>query len=192
VPRALPTPHRALFVIAVGLLLYASSKLLGINPYLAAFTGGVLLASCAEEDTRSFEPFGESVGELLKDLALLAFAAMFGWHGVLETGWSELAYTAAALLVARPAAILLVLLGSSLGWRERLAAAWFGPKGFASVVYAVIVLQAGVAQGDRVFHLAAVVTLLSMLAHSSTDVAVARWFRGKPSSADQPDPGTPD
>lgn len=176
-PRELPGPHQALFVIATGLLLYACCDLSGANKYLAAFSAGVVLATCAEEDTASFQPFGESVGELLKDAALLVFAVVVGWSGVLGTGWRELAYAAAALLLARPLPILLVLLGSSLGWPERLAAAWFGPKGFASVVYAVLVVQSGLDHGSALFHLSAVVIFVSMLAHSSTDVAVARWFR---------------
>jgi NhaP-type Na+/H+ or K+/H+ antiporter len=192
VPRELPTPHRALFVIAIGLLLYAACDLAGVNKYLAAFTAGVVLATCAEEDTDSFAPVGESAGELLKDAALLVFAVVVGWSGVLDTGWRELAYAAAALLLARPVAILLVLLGSSLGWPERLAAAWFGPKGFASVVYAVLVVQSGVDNGSKLFHLSAVVILVSMLAHSSTDVAVAGWFRRRAQAADEGEAQGPD
>jgi NhaP-type Na+/H+ or K+/H+ antiporter len=57
-----------------------------------------------------------------------------------------------------------------------VAAAWFGPKGFASAVYALLILKAGVAAGDRIFHLAAVVVAGSVIAHSSSDVLVARWF----------------
>jgi NhaP-type Na+/H+ or K+/H+ antiporter len=53
---------------------------------------------------------------------------------------------------------------------------WFGPKGFASVVYGLLVLESGIELSDEVFHLVALVIVLSILAHSSTDVIVARQF----------------
>ncbi len=56
-------------------------------------------------------------------------------------------------------------------------AGWFGPKGFASLVYGLFVAASGLPGGDRVFGLIAVTTALSIVLHSSTDVPVARWVR---------------
>jgi NhaP-type Na+/H+ or K+/H+ antiporter len=53
---------------------------------------------------------------------------------------------------------------------------WFGPKGFASVVYGLLVLEAAIPGADEVFHLVALTIVLSILAHSSTDIIVARTF----------------
>ena len=53
---------------------------------------------------------------------------------------------------------------------------WFGPKGFASVVYGLLVLGSGIAAGDQVFHLVAVTIVMSILLHSSTDVVIAQAF----------------
>lgn len=60
--------------------------------------------------------------------------------------------------------------------RERLVAAWFGPKGFASVVYGLLVLQVGIPQGEAAYTLIAVCIAFSIIAHSSTDVPIARLF----------------
>ncbi|MCZ9336977.1 sodium:proton antiporter, partial [Streptomyces sp. TRM76130] len=51
-----------------------------------------------------------------------------------------------------------------------------GPKGFASVVYGLLVLQAGIPQGEEAFNLIAVTIAFSIAAHSSTDVPIARIF----------------
>ncbi|MGN6643070.1 MAG: cation:proton antiporter, partial [Verrucomicrobiota bacterium] len=61
-------------------------------------------------------------------------------------------------------------------WPERFVAAWFGPKGFASVIYAIIVLKTHLPDVEKLFHLIALVIALSIIAHSSTDVPIARWF----------------
>jgi len=97
---------------------------------------------------------------------------------------SGYAFAFLALFAARPIALGIALLGSRLDRKERLAAAWFGPKGFASVVYALLILEAGIALSDELFHLAALVIVASILAHSSTDVLVARWFEPGSEPAD--------
>ena len=53
---------------------------------------------------------------------------------------------------------------------------WFGPKGFASVVYGLLVLESGIAAADDIFHLVALTIVISIVLHSSTDVVVARAF----------------
>ena len=63
---------------------------------------------------------------------------------------------------------------------EKLTAAWFGPKGFASVVYGLLVLQAGIPDGEKLFDLIAVTIELSIIVHSSTDVPVAHKLRIEP------------
>jgi NhaP-type Na+/H+ or K+/H+ antiporter len=81
-----------------------------------------------------------------------------------------------AILLVRPASLLLSLLGTALSRRERLVAAWFGPKGFASVVYGLLVLRSGIPQAEEAFTLVAVCIAVSIVAHSSTDVPIARAF----------------
>jgi len=91
------------------------------------------------------------------------------------------AFLVLVLLGARPVAFGIALLGSGLSWRERVVAAWFGPKGFASVVYGLYILASGAPDARRLFNLTAVVVAGSIIAHSSTDVVVARWFQGQES-----------
>ncbi|WP_420717205.1 cation:proton antiporter [Streptomyces sp. H27-G5] len=82
-----------------------------------------------------------------------------------------------AIVLIRPASLLVSLLGARIERREKLVAAWFGPKGFASVVYGLLVLQAGIPQGEKAYTLIAVCIAFSIIAHSSTDVPIARLFQ---------------
>ena len=85
---------------------------------------------------------------------------------------------------------MLSLLGSHLPAAEQAVAAWFGPKGFASVVYGLIVLDAGLSRSDELFHLIALVIFASILAHSSTDVPIAHAFgraQARRAGGDAPD-----
>jgi NhaP-type Na+/H+ or K+/H+ antiporter len=110
----------------------------------------------------------------LKLATLLLFGALLSPALLLSMAPGDYAFVAASLLLARPLGLLLSLLGSGLHWRLRLAAAWFGPKGFASLIYAILVLHAGVPEADRLYHIAALVIVASIIAHTSTDVPMAR------------------
>ncbi|MFF7941814.1 cation:proton antiporter [Nocardia gamkensis] len=85
-----------------------------------------------------------------------------------------------AIVLVRPAAMLVSLLRTPLSGPERAAVAWFGPKGFASVVYGLLALQSGIPDNEVVFDLVAVTIALSIVLHSSTDVPVARVLRVEP------------
>jgi len=166
-----------LVVVSIGLLVLAISLATHANLFLAAFAAGVTIATTGPGFRHEFEQFGELVSELLKLAAILVFGALitpsFLFEEISLAGW---VFALLALVVARPVALLLSLWRSPLSMRERGAAMWFGPKGFASVVYGLIVLKSGIALADKLYHLIALVIVLSILAHSSTDVLVAKQF----------------
>jgi sodium/hydrogen antiporter len=168
--------YEPLFAFALGLLVLTVASLTKTNVYLAAFAAGVTIATVRPELRDEFRQFGALVAELLKLGALLIFGGLISlqfFHGIGVGGYL---FAILALVLARPAALLLSLLDSALNYRERLTAAWFGPKGFASVIYALLLLHSSVPDAEHLFHLIAIVVAGSIIAHSSTDVLVARWF----------------
>ncbi|MCB1131476.1 MAG: cation:proton antiporter [Verrucomicrobiae bacterium] len=169
-------PYRPLLGFAIGLAVLALTRMFHANEFLAAFAAGMTIATKDERLRDRFHELGELLAELFKLAALLIFGALidpsyFGELGV--GGWTFILLT---LLLARPLAMLVSFVGADLSRREWVAAAWFGPKGFASVFFAFLVLQHHLDRGAWVFHVLAMTVGVSILAHSSTDVIVARWF----------------
>jgi NhaP-type Na+/H+ or K+/H+ antiporter len=169
-------PYEPLFAFAVGLLTLSIAALTHGNIYLAAFAAGVTLTSVEPELRAEFHQFGELIAELLKLAALLVFGAMLAPHYFIGIGLGGYTFALLAVILARPLALLVSLAGSTLSWQEQITAAWFGPKGFASVIYGFLLLNAAVPDAEHLFHLLAIVIAISMIAHSSTDVLLARWF----------------
>jgi len=167
-----------LVTVSIGLLVLAICEATQANLFLGAFAAGITVASYSPRFRQEFEQFGELVTELLKLVAILVFGALitpaFLFLDIPWTGW---VFAVLTLVLARPLALLVSFLGARFPLREQLAAMWFGPKGFASVVYGIFVLESGIDGSDGLFHLIALVIVLSILAHSSTDVLVARAFR---------------
>jgi sodium/hydrogen antiporter len=172
-----------LVTVAIGLLVLAVCQVTHANLFLAAFAAGITVATASPGFRREFEQFGELVTELLKLAAILVFGALvtpaFLFSEIAVSGW---VFALLALVVARPVALLVSFLGAGLPRRQQVAAMWFGPKGFASVVYGLLVLESGIDRSNEIFHLVGLVIFLSILAHSSTDVVIARQFHEEPSS----------
>ncbi|MEV0196313.1 cation:proton antiporter [Nonomuraea sp. NPDC050691] len=173
---AASTQYEPLNALAIGLLVLALGKATHGNLFLAAFSAGITVATFGPRQRESFEHFGELIAELFKLAALLLFGALITPALLGSVGWTGWLFALGALVLARPVAIWLSFLGSGLSVREQAAVAWFGPKGFASVVYGLLVLGSGIAANVQVFQLVAVTIVLSILLHSSTDIVVARGF----------------
>ncbi|HXV81027.1 MAG TPA: cation:proton antiporter [Candidatus Binatia bacterium] len=168
------TRYESFQAFAIALLLLALASLTHANEFLAAFFGGVTITSSYPEVRERFHEFGERLTELLKLAALLVFGALMPPEFFAEIRWPGYLLGVLILFAVRPVALSIALAGSSLQWREWITVAWFGPRGFASVVFGLIILQSGIARGDEIFHLIALVVVLSIFAHSSTDVLLAR------------------
>lgn len=168
--------YQAINAIGIGLLVYALGSVTHGNLFLAAFAAGVTVATIGQQEKEAFHEFGDLLAELLKLAALLVFGALISPAFLGEIAWTGWVFAVLALLVARPLALLVSLWRSGLTPREQGAAMWFGPKGFASVVYGLLVLNSGIAAADEIFHLVALTITLSIIAHSSTDVLIARQF----------------
>lgn len=184
---------QALGPLAIAVMLYAACHLTHANPYLAAFAAGSTLATLDRLAAEHFEPFGDLLSESTKFAALLVFGALITPSRLSHLTVGGWALAVLAILLVRPAAMLVSLAGTQLSRRERLTAAWFGPKGFASVVYGLLALQSGIPASEVVFDLVAVTIALSIVLHSSTDVPVAHALRVEPPDSlphGQPDAGT--
>ncbi|MCX2951411.1 cation:proton antiporter [Lentzea sp. NEAU-D7] len=171
---------QALGPLAIAIMLYAACHLTHANPYLAAFAAGSTIATLDRVAAEHFEHFGDLLSEITKFAALLVFGALITPERLSHLTAGDWAVAVIAILLVRPAAMMLSLLRTPLPARERSAAAWFGPKGFASVVYGLLVLQAGIPAGEHVFDLVAITIALSIVLHSSTDVPVAKALSFEP------------
>ncbi|MCS0500251.1 cation:proton antiporter [Protaetiibacter mangrovi] len=168
--------YAALTPVAIACIIFGIGTLTGANLYLAAFAAGVTIASAMPDMRDAFIEFGDFVAEIVKLLALFVFGALIAPSVLADVDVFGYIFAILALVLARPLAVEISLLGSGLPWEERATAAWFGPKGFASVLYGLLVLESGTDDSDHLFHLIVVVISLSIIAHSSTDTPVARWF----------------
>ncbi len=173
---------------ALGLLVLAVSYVTGANLFFAGFGTGISVATFGPSFSKSFREFGELVTELLKLAALLVFGAAIVPQFFRVLPVAEYAFIFLAVFAVRLGAIWISMVRSDLTTRETLLTGWFGPKGFASVVYGILIFHAGL------YHVADLIGLAvtaSIVVYSSTDILVGRWFekRAKKPKREEPGPG---
>jgi len=167
--------YEALYALGLGLAAFGVADLLKGNGLIAAFVAGVVLALARHEIPDAFHTFNENLGAVLQVVAFALFGAL-----IVETGFDVAplplaTFIAFALFIARPASVFAALVRIRLRRPEKLFIAWFGPKGIASMLFALLVLHSTAPDRTIIFDLAAFTILGSILAHGLTDTVGAAW-----------------
>jgi NhaP-type Na+/H+ or K+/H+ antiporter len=180
--RSLPggwVEHRyeGVFALALAFVAFGLAETTGLaNGLIAVFVGGIALAVARQELPDTFLDFNESISALFQVVTFTLFGAL-----IVATGWDGstvalVAFIAFALLVARPLAVMLAFVRVPEPLPNKLFMAWFGPKGVASMLFALLVLGSTDANRTLVFDVASFTIITSIVAHGLTDTVGARWL----------------
>jgi NhaP-type Na+/H+ or K+/H+ antiporter len=168
--------YEGAYALGLGLAAFGLAEVTYGNGLIAAFVSGIALAATRHDLPAAFQEFNESVSAVFQIATFFVFGALIvatGWEGSV---WPIIAFIAFALLVARPAAILVSFVGVDMPSPYKLFIAWFGPKGVASMLFALFVLGSTAADRTLIFDVAAFAILASIVAHGLTDTVGARWI----------------
>jgi len=166
-------------VPALALLCFATAQALHGSGLIAAFAGGItidLMSKKNREQKHEWLHAAESAGDTLSLLTWFVFGAAVVGQVLPRFGWDDVAYAVLSLTVIRMLPMFLALTGLPLGADGKLFVGWFGPRGLVSIVFAIIVLDAGVPGGDSLAMTVVCTVILSILAHGLSAVPLARLY----------------
>ncbi len=170
-------PTKAVGTAALSILAFASVVQLEGNGFVAAFVAGLAFGAVGrgDSDDASLE-FTHQAGDLLSMAVWLVFGAL-ALPILRDAGWEEWAYAAIALTAVRMVPVALALLGTSFDRSTALLVGWFGTRGLASVVFALLALD-GLAPGDgkQVLAVITCTVVASVVAHGATTAWVGGRF----------------
>ncbi|RLA35013.1 MAG: sodium:proton antiporter [Gammaproteobacteria bacterium] len=169
-------------VAALALSSFAIAQSLHGSGYIAAFTGGLLFGFLAKEAAHKLVMDAEGIGETLALVTWMLFGAMVIGPAFKLFSWEVVVYALLSLTVIRVAPIFLSLAGTGESISSRLFLGWFGPRGLASIVFAIIVINAGVPGADVLALVVICTVFLSLVAHGISAHPLARWLGRKESS----------
>ncbi len=184
--------YEGVYALGIGLAAFGLAESTIGNGLVATFVAGIALGIADRETPVAFHEFNESVSAVLQTVTFFVFGTLVVATAVPSPAIAVVALIIFTLFVARPVAIMGSLAGSDLPPVQRRFLAWFGPKGVASMLFALFVLKSGLPQAEEIFQLVSLVILASVVAHGLTDTVGARWMerRLESEAADLSGPGT--
>jgi sodium/hydrogen antiporter len=127
--------------VATPLLAYTVASALGGSGFIAAFVAGIVFGAIARDRARHSTFLGEQSGELLNAVTFLLFGAVLLGPALAELDWRVAVYVALSLTVVRMLPVALALLGTGMRRVTVGFLGWFGPRGLASIVFVLILLE---------------------------------------------------
>lgn len=184
---------RALAVLGLPILAFFLASLVHAEAFIAAFVAGMAFAGSARwvDDEEEAFTLTESLAELSGYLVWLAFGFAATPVMLAHASWAGLAYALLSLTVFRMVPIAIAMLRSGFQWPTVAFVGWFGPRGLATVVFALIALESLelTDSGLEVLATLALAVLASVVAHGLTAGPFGRrygdWVRRTHPSAER-------
>jgi sodium/hydrogen antiporter len=175
--RSIPAHQQSLYALGVAFGTYGVTVLSPRgNGFIAVFVAAIVLGIRRPDLRRQFELHGETIVELVKLGIFVVFGSLLTLEALFNDGWAAVGLVAVTFLVARPVAVALALVGTKTDAATRLFMGWFGPKGVATMTFSLIVLDEGIASGQRIFDLTALAVFCSIVLHGLSDTPGVNWI----------------
>lgn len=161
--------YQQLATIAIAVVAYTGAEVIGGNGFVAAFVAGLAFGHVAHQPREHIPDFTQDEGELLEAITFLIFGAVLVPPVLGSLTWPIGCYVVLSLTVVRMLPVLLSLSWSGTQVQTRFFIAWFGPRGLASILFALLVFEqlTGTA-AETVFNVAVWTILVSIFAHGIT------------------------
>jgi NhaP-type Na+/H+ or K+/H+ antiporter len=176
-------------VLALAAAAYAAALLLHGNGFVAAFCGGLAFGAAAGRRGPGELVFLEQASGLVSLLVWLGFGAIALPLMPERAEVTTIVYAALSLTFVRMLPVAIALAGSHLDVRTVAFVGWFGPRGLASLVFALIALEELGPEADEAVAVIGVTVFLSVLAHGATAGPLANRYGEAMASV--PEPGGP-
>ncbi len=163
--------------LAMAILTFLIADELGGSGFIAAFIGGLALGYMIKDAGKILIDFSETEGQLL-NLTVFFLLGIVVLPLLYTITWQIILYAILSLTIIRMLPVAISLIGTKLSLDSILFIGWFGPRGLASIVLALLALEElNVFPGDNIFLSVVFVTvLLSVFAHGFTASPLSNIF----------------
>ena len=172
-------------------LAYGTAVALDGSGFIAAFVAGLVFRAVIKRDPEDVNRLTEEVGGVLNGVTFILFGAILLGPALGELTWDLALYALLSLTLVRMVPVAIGMLGSHARVPTLAFLGWFGPRGLASIVFALIVIEESQLPHEHLLVLAVYLTVgLSVLAHGLTAAPLAdryaRWFERHPRDSAPP------
>lgn len=169
-------------------LAYGLASGLGGSGFIAAFVAGITFRLALRHDPGTINDLSEEVGNVLNGITFVLFGAILLGPALGALSWDIALYALLSLTIIRMLPVVIAMAGSHARAPTLGFIGWFGPRGLASIVFAVIVVEeSNLPHADLIVTTIYVTVGLSVFAHGLTAAPLAdryaRWYERHPRDA---------
>ncbi len=176
-------PAAGVVFICAAFLAFVLAEHLQGNGFIAAFVAGMVFGNTFRHDIHFISEFMEGAGQLLTMSSFFIFGAFLLPEGILHMSWRSVVLGLAFLTVIRMVSIYVSLWGTGLPVREKLFLGWFGPRGLASILFTLIIMDEFDIPNEEVLLACVSMTVMfSILLHGLSSMPLTRLIGEKKSS----------
>ncbi len=173
------SPHqKGLYALGVAFAAYGVAVLPPEgNGFICVFVAAIGLGIWRPDIQECFETRSEDLLEVVKLGVFLVFGAILSFDILFKDGWAAVGVVVFTLLAARPIAVFVALAGArQVDTAEKAFIAWFGPKGVATMTFALFVLGSSAPDASRILGIAALAVFTSIIVHGLSDTPGSEWL----------------
>jgi NhaP-type Na+/H+ or K+/H+ antiporter len=171
------TSFQGIGILALAVGTYAAAELAGGNGFIAVFVAGMVFGNTICHPCTFLFEFMETEGQLLMLLTFLIFGAALLPEAMAHLSLESLGYALLSLTVIRMLPIALSLVGSGVRTPTKLFLGWFGPRGLASILFVLLILEGSeVPHKEQILTVTVLTVALSALLHGISAAPFARRY----------------
>ncbi len=168
--------YQSLYGLGLVFAAYSSAEAVGGDGFLACFAAGAAIAALDLELCDCFMEFGDATAEMIMLFAFIMFGGVLSALVPSAPVGAALVLAAVTLFVARPAAVAIVLRKAAISRSASAFIGWFGPRGLATLLLALLAVRAGFPNGGTILAIAGVVVTVSVVLHGMTATPLTGWY----------------
>ena len=163
--------YQRLSGIALAVTAFYAADLVGGNGFISAFFAGLTTGHIARRVSGPIHKFSRAEEALLILLTFLLFGAVMVPDAIANINWVYILYALLSLTFVRMVPVAVSLIGKKLTFPTILYMGWFGPRGVASILYVLLVVDEYNLSGQKmILDITAITVLLSIFLHGLTAV----------------------
>jgi len=163
-------------VPALAMTCFATAQILDGSGFIACFVGGLIAGALMRPHKEPLLLAAEGTGDTLALLTWVTFGAVVAGTAAQHLAWDALVYAILSLTLIRMVPVFLCLTRMGLTTSDKLFLGWFGPRGLASIVFLVIVLNEHLPSEEILKQTVVWTVILSILAHGLSANPLANLY----------------
>ena len=171
---------KPIVIVALAFCCFTIAQMLDSSGFIACFTAGLFYGIILKKKNAGLITAAVGTSDALSLLTWFVFGSVVVVSHILPVTWKIILYAILSLTLVRMIPVMISLISEKMSFRAKLFMAWFGPRGLASIVFAIIIFDVNLPNRETIISTTILTILMSVFLHGLTANSLIDWLnKGK-------------